>query len=69
MIDLGRRLFFGDVEPKTRRTGATHEALHKILKGSTTNYSFFSTIISFEGNNAEIHYKKKLLPAFDALPS
>jgi hypothetical protein len=68
MIDLGRRLFFGDTEPKTRRTGATHEAIHKILKGSTTNYSFFSTIISFEGNNAEIHYKKKLLPAFDKLP-
>lgn len=68
MIDLGRRLFFGDVEPKTRRTGATHEAVHKILKGAMTNLSYFSTIISFEGNNAEIHYKKKLLPAFDAYP-
>lgn len=68
MIDLGRRLFFGDCEPKTRRTGATHEAIHKILKESTTRQSYFSTIISFEGNNAEIHYKKKLLPAFDRLP-
>jgi hypothetical protein len=68
MIDLGRRLFFGDVEPKTRRTGATHEAVHKILKGAITNLSYFSTIISFEGKNAEIHYKKKLLPAFDAYP-
>ncbi len=67
MIDLGRRVFFGDVEPKTRRTGATHEAIHKILKGSTTRRSHFSSIISFEGNNAEIHYKKKLLPAFDNL--
>jgi hypothetical protein len=68
MIDLGRRVFFGDCEPKTRRTGATHEAVHKILKESTTRRSYFSTIISFEGNNAEIHYKKKLLPAFDKLP-
>ena len=68
MIDLGRRLFFGDVEPKTRRTGATHEAVHKILKGAMTHLSYFSTIISFEGNNAEVHYKKKLLPAFDAYP-
>jgi hypothetical protein len=68
MIDLGRRLFFGDVEPKTRRTGATHEAVHKILLGAMTNLSYFSTIISFEGNNAETHYKKKLLPAFDAYP-
>jgi hypothetical protein len=68
MIDLGRRLFFGDVEPKTRRTGATHEAVHKILKGAITNLSYFSTIISFEGKNAEIHYKKKLLPAFDSYP-
>jgi len=68
MMDLGRRLFFGDAEPKTRRTGATHEAVHKILKGAITNMSYFSTIISFEGNNAEIHYKKKLLPAFDSYP-
>ena len=68
MIDLGRRLFFGDCEPKTRRTGATHEAVHKILMGAMTNLSYFSTIISFEGNNAETHYKKKLLPAFDAYP-
>ena len=68
MIDLGRRVFFGDAEPKTRRTGATHESIHKILKESTTRQSYFSTIISFEGNNAEIHYKKKLLPAFDKLP-
>jgi hypothetical protein len=68
MIDLGRRLFFGDCEPKTRRTGATHEAVHKILKGAMTNLSYFSTIISFEGKNAEVHYKKKLLPAFDSYP-
>jgi len=68
MIDLGRRLFFGDVEPKTRRTGATHEAVHKVLKGAMTYLSYFSTIISFEGKNAEIHYKKKLLPAFDSYP-
>ena len=68
MVDMGRRLFFGDVEPKTRRTGATHEAVHKILKGAMTNLSYFSTIISFEGKNAEVHYKKKLLPAFDSYP-
>ena len=68
MLDMGRRLFFGDVEPKTRRTGATHEAVHKILKGAMTNLSYFSTIISFEGKNAEVHYKKKLLPAFDSYP-
>ena len=68
MIDLGRRLFFGDAEPKTRRKGNTHEATGKILKESTTRRSYFSTIISFEGNNAQIHYTKKLLPAFDRLP-
>lgn len=68
MVDLGRRLFFGDIEPKTRRTGATHEAVHKVLKGAMTYLSYFSTIISFEGKNAETHYKKKLLPAFDSYP-
>ncbi len=47
MIDLGRRVFYGDAEPKTRRTGATHEALHKLLKGVMTHLSYFATIISF----------------------
>jgi len=68
MVDLKRRLFFGDVEPKTRRTGATHEAISKGLKGAITNKSFFGTIISLEGDNAEDHYTLKLLPAFDNYP-
>jgi len=68
MEDLGRRLFFGDVEPKTRRTGATHEAVHKILKGAITNLSYFATIISFEGDSARSYYTDKLLPAFDEYP-
>ena len=68
MIDLGRRLFFGDIEPKTRRTGATHEAIHKLLKGAMTNLSYFATIISFEGDSARAYYNDKLLPAFDEFP-
>jgi hypothetical protein len=68
MFDLQRRVFFGDIEPKTRRTGATHESIHNLLVGTITHESFFSTILSLEGDNAKKHYEQKLLPAWDAYP-
>jgi len=67
-IDVGRRVFFGDVEPKTRRTGATHQCVHKVWKGNSTTLAAYGTIISLEGKNAEKHYFKKLIPAWDKYP-
>lgn len=68
MLDLGRRVFFGDVEPKTRRSGATHQCIHKIWKGNSTTFGAYGTIVSMEGKNAEKHYYRKLLPAWDKYP-
>ncbi len=68
MTNLGRRVFLGDIEPKTRRVGATHEGIHSILFGAVTHESFFSTIISLGGENAKALYEQKLLPAWDNYP-
>jgi hypothetical protein len=68
MLDLGRRVLFGDVEPKTRRSGATHQCIHKIWKGNSTTFGAYGTIVSMEGKNAEKHYFRKLLPAWDKYP-
>lgn len=68
MRDIGRRVFFGDVEPKTRRSGATHQCVHKVWKGNSTTEGAYGTIISMEGRNAEKHYFRKLLPAWDKYP-
>ena len=68
MLDLGRRVFLGDIEPKTRRVGATHEGIHNVLFGTMTHDSFYATIISLEGQNAKTLYEQKLLPAWDNYP-
>ena len=68
MLDLGRRTFLGDIEPKTRRVGASHEGIHCLLVGAMTHASHYGTIISLEGQNAKALYEQKLLPAWDAYP-
>jgi len=68
MVDLGRRVLFGDINPKTRRTGVTHQCVHKVWKGNSTTLGAYGTIVSMEGDNAEKHYFKKLLPAWDKYP-
>lgn len=68
MVDTGVRVFFGGIEPKVRRSGATHQACHKILKGTTSDFNQYGTIISMDGDNAETHYFKKLMPAFEKYP-
>ncbi len=68
MVDVGRRTFFGDAEPKARRSGVTHQCVHKVWKGNSTSTNSYGTIISMEGRNAEKHYFKKLIPAWDKYP-
>lgn len=68
MVDVGSRVFFGDMEPKFRRCGATHQGCHKVWKGNSTTLSSYGTIVSMEGSNAEKHYYKKLLPAWNKYP-
>lgn len=64
MYDISDRVFFGMAEPKTRRSGATYQAIHKLMKTCMTGTGKFGTIVSFDGDNAETHYVKKLLPGW-----
>jgi len=68
MVDTGVRVFFGGIEPKVRRSGATHQGCHKIYKGVTSSFNQYGTIISMDGDNAQTHYFKKLMPAFEKYP-
>lgn len=68
MKDIGVRTFFGHVEVKARRSGATHGGCHKVWKGASTEPGAYGTIISFDGNNAEAHWEKKLLPSWQKYP-
>lgn len=66
--DMGVRVCFGTVEPKSRRCGITTQALHAGVKDAMTGYGRYFTIISMEGDNAEKHYTKKLVPSFQSYP-
>lgn len=68
MINIGSRVFFGDMKPKFRRCGETQWACHGIWQGCSTTPAAYGTIISMDGNNAEKHYLKKLIPAWNKYP-
>lgn len=68
MIDIGSRVFFGDMKPKFRRCGETQWACHGIWLGASTTPASYGTIISMDGDNAEKHYYKKLVPSWNKYP-
>ncbi len=68
MVDTGGRVFFGEMTPKFRRAGETQRGCHKVWKGTSTMQAAYGTIISMEGENAEKHYYKKLIPAWNKYP-
>ncbi|KKM79018.1 hypothetical protein LCGC14_1354190 [marine sediment metagenome] len=68
MADMGSRVFYGSGEPKTRRSGATIQAIHKIWKISSTKKGAFCTMVSMDGDKAEEHWKKKLVPGWNEYP-
>lgn len=68
MVDVGSRVFYGDMKPKFRRCGETQWACHGIWLGCSTTPSAYGTIISMDGDNAEKHYYKKLIPAWNKYP-
>ena len=68
MENIGSRVFFGDMKPKFRRCGETQWACHGIWLGCSTTPAAYGTIISMDGNNAEKHYFKKLIPAWNKYP-
>jgi hypothetical protein len=70
MIKTGKKLFYGSIEPKDRRGGLTNEYCHLLIRLAMAHrgQDRLCTIVSMGGENAETHFKKKLLPAFNNLP-
>jgi hypothetical protein len=68
VTDMGLTLGFGTAEPKHRRCGITGQSIHKGMKTVMNGRGRYFTIVSMEGDNAEAHYKKKLIPAFESYP-
>jgi len=70
MKKKGKRLFYGTIEPKGRREGLTNEFTHMILRivTETRGSDNLGTIVSMDGDNAGVHFKKKLVPAFKRWP-
>lgn len=70
MVDTGRKIFYGSIEPKGRREGLTNEYCHLLIRQALANRGEdrLCTIVSMGGENAEVHFKKKLTPAFNDMP-
>ncbi|RKZ55960.1 MAG: hypothetical protein DRQ44_17205 [Gammaproteobacteria bacterium] len=68
MVDMGNRTFYGSGEPKTRRSGATTTAIHKIWKITSTIKGAFCTMVSMDGDKAVEHWEKKMIPGWNSYP-
>lgn len=68
MVDVGMRLFFGVIHPKSRRNGSTLMALNNMIEGSERGFGRYSTFISKDGDSTEDHYKLRLLPQWGSRP-
>jgi len=70
IVDTGSRTFYGTIEPKDRRGGLTNESCHVITRIMTSQRGAdkLGTIVSMGGENAETHFRKKLIPAWNAWP-
>jgi len=70
MLDTGHKLFVGTIEPKGRREGRTNEGCHILrrIMGATRGADKLGTIVSMGGENAETHFRQKLIPAWNAEP-
>lgn len=69
MTDLGRRICFGDLQPKNRRRGNTSKSISDMIEVVTrTIGTDGGGIQSFTEKSASQHFKGKVMPAWDALP-
>lgn len=68
MQDMGTRVFYGSGEPKTRRSGATTQGVHKVWKEGCSIKGAFVTMVSMDGDKAEEHWKKKMVPGWNEYP-
>jgi hypothetical protein len=68
MRDMGMRLFYGVIHPKSRRNGSSIMDLSNMIEGAEAGFGRYSTIISKDGEATEEHYNLRLLPAWGARP-
>ena len=68
MVNTGNRVFYGSGEPKTRRSGATTQGIHKVWKAGCTIKGAFTTIVSMDGDKATEHWDKKMVPGWNEYP-
>lgn len=68
MIDVGRRVCFGSIQPKRRRKGETMKANSKMIQCTTLNREFHSVLQANTGDAAEDLYQDHVLPAWKKLP-
>ena len=69
MIDRKRRVCYGLGQPKNRRSGNTNKGLLIVFSvTSTTKGTDGGGIMSYTGDNAETHFKGKLIEAFNRMP-
>jgi len=69
MINMRNRTCYGLGQSKNRRSGNTNKGLNNILEITTrTIGSDGGGIMSYTGNNAESHFRNKLVPAWNKYP-
>lgn len=69
MRDVGRRICFGVIQPKNRRSGNTNKMLSDGMELVTRTLGTDGMgIISFSEDNSRSHFKDKLMPSFNRMP-
>lgn len=69
MIDTGKRICYGLAQSKNRRSGNTNKGLNIIMEVVTRSLGTDGAgIMSYTGDNAESHFKTKLIPAWERFP-
>lgn len=68
MKDMGIRLFYGDIHPKSRRNGSSIMGINDMIEGAELGFGRYSTIISKDGDSTEEHYTLRLLPTWGSRP-
>lgn len=68
MRDMGMRLFYGDIQPKNRRSGATHQALCGLHEIITHGLDRHATMVSKSKTDVEKHFDDKFVPAWRKMP-
>lgn len=69
MLDLGRRVCYGDVQSKNRRSGNTNKGLSDCTELVTRITKMDGMLIfSHTGDDAEKHFVTKMMPAFRNIP-